>query len=80
MKKPMLRFKTINGVRYVHDEIAYRMGPTPYWVVDTSIENHQKVIEWAKKNPPIPKQNGGADNTAHKESDIEQEPSTKHTA
>lgn len=77
MKKPMLRFKTINGVRYVHDEIAYRMGPTPYWIVDNSMENHKKVMEWAEKNPPIPKQNDGVDNIAHKESDMEQEQSNE---
>jgi hypothetical protein len=73
MKKPMLRFKTINGVRYVHDEIAYRMGPTPYWVVDTAMENHQKVMEWAKKNPPIPKQNDSTDTTANKEFNMAKE-------
>ena len=67
--------KTVNGVRYVHDEIAYRMSPAPYWVKDTSMEEHEKIMEWAKKNPPMPKQNDSMDTTTNKEVNMPKVPS-----
>lgn len=60
--KSMLRFITVDGVRYVHDEIGYCWGLAPYWVKETPIEEQLKIIEWAKTNPPMPKQNDIADN------------------
>ena len=60
--KSMLRFITVDGVRYVHDEIAYRMGTARYWEKETPIEEQLKIIEWAKMNPPMPKQNDITDN------------------
>ena len=65
--KSLIWFKTVDGVRYVHDEIGYCWGLAPYWVKDTSMEEYQKIMEWAKENPPMPKQYDSMDTTTNKE-------------
>lgn len=71
--KSMLRFKTVNGVRYVHDEIAYRMGTARYWEKGTPIEEQLKIIERAEKNPVMPKQHDSTNNITNKETGMEKE-------
>ena len=43
------------------------MGTAPYWMKDDFLEKQHMIAEWAKKNPPMPKQYDSMDNTTNKE-------------